>query len=161
MAVQFVPARMADAEILSEMRRRVWETTYRGIYPDDMIDNFDYAFHNERNRLFIGSERFDVYFLVEGTEKIGYLILCRGESLRLQSLYLLKEHRGRGLGTQAFAFARQYCRERGGAGFVLTCHPDNAGAMAFYEKMGGVIVSRDEGHARNEENGVDFQFAAG
>ncbi len=159
MSVSFVLAKPGEAEILSALRHRVWETTYRGIYPDDMIDHFDYAFHNERNRLYISSGQFEVYFIVEKAVRIGYLILQKREPLRLQSLYLLKDSQGRGIGSEAFNFVRRYCRERNILRFDLVCHPDNAGALAFYAKMGGMIVSRDEGHARNEENGVLLAFA--
>ncbi len=160
MPVAFVLARIEEAEALSELRRRVWATTYRGIYPDEMIDDFDYAFHNERNRLYISSGGFSVYFIVAGEERLGYLILRKGAPFQLQSLYLVEEYRGKGIGTQAFAFIRRCCRDHGHAGFVLSCHPDNTAALAFYAKMGGVIIRRDVGHPRNEENGVLLQFQA-
>ncbi len=38
MAITFVLAKIEEAPELSELRRQVWQTTYRGIYPDDMID---------------------------------------------------------------------------------------------------------------------------
>ncbi len=158
MTLAFLPARPEEAGIVSELRRRAWETTYRGIFPDEMMDGFDFAWHTERDLQRIESDRFSVYFLVAGDEKIGYLILQKGEPFHLQSLYLLQEHRGRGYGTQVFAFVRQYCRERGIRQFHLDCHPDNVGAMNFYAKMGGTIISRDLGHERNEENGVTFAF---
>ncbi len=158
MPLTFVPARIEDAEVLSELRRRVWATTYRGIYPDEMIDRFDYAFHNERNRRFIAAEQFLTYFIVEGSEKIGYLILRKGNPVHLQSLYLLEENRGRGAGTAAMAFVRSYCWEQGMTTFRLVCHPDNVRALGFYGRMGGVVIGRDEGHARNEENGVFMEF---
>ncbi len=158
MAITFVLAKIEEAPELSELRRQVWQTTYRGIYPDDMIDNFDYAFHNERNRMFIQSERFVVYFIVNGTEKIGYLILQKKNPLHLQSLYLLKAYRGKGIGTMAFDFVRAYCREHGISHIDLDCHPDNISSLAFYAKMGGIITNRDEGHKNNEENGVRIDF---
>ncbi len=159
MAIAFILANPEDAPALSELRRQVWETTYRGIYPDEMIDDFDYAFHNERNLMYIHSPNFVVYFILDGTEKIGYLILRKKDPLHLQSLYLLEQYRGRGIGTMAFDFVRSYCREHGISQFGLDCHPDNTGSLAFYAKMGGVIIQRDEGHENNEENGVQILFA--
>ncbi len=159
MVVTFVLAKTSEAQELSELRRQVWETTYRGIYPDEMIDNFDFAFHNERNLMFIQSPNFVVYFILYGSEKIGYLILRKKDPLHLQSLYLLAEYRGKGIGTMAFDFVRDYCRECGVSKFDLDCHPDNIGSLAFYAKMGGVITHRDEGHENNEENGVQIEFS--
>lgn len=159
MAITFTLATEQEARALSQLRRQVWETTYRGIYPDQMIDQFDYAFHDQRNRQMIQSRNLLVWFIREGAEKIGYLILQKKEPLRLQSLYLLERHRGKGIGTQAFELVRSYCREQGISRFVLDCHPDNAGALAFYAKMGGVITDRDVGHERNEENGLTLEFS--
>ncbi len=159
MNIQFVLAQPEEAEALSGLRHRVWQSTYRGIYPDDMIDNFDYTFHNQRNRMLIQSSQFMVYFITDGDDKIGYLILRKRKPLHLQSLYLLPEYRGRGIGTMAFELVRSYCRANGLQAFDLDCHPDNKSALAFYAKMGGVIVSRDEGHEKNEENGVTLEFS--
>ena len=111
MDIVFVPVKPEEAQELSDLRRRAWSTTYRGIFPDEMIDHFDYAFHNERNRMILHSENYAVYFLVYGTENIGYLTLRKKDPLRLQSLYLLEEYRRKGIGTMAFRFVRDYCRE--------------------------------------------------
>ena len=37
-----------DAAVIAKLRQEIWSTTYRGIYPDDMIDQFDYAWHTQR-----------------------------------------------------------------------------------------------------------------
>ncbi len=155
----FISAKLEEAAQLSELRKKVWETTYRGIYPDEMIDSFDYSFHNERNRMYIQTDHFLVSFLVKDTEKIGYLILKKQNPLQIQSLYLLPEYRRQGIGTSVFQWVRCYCRVHGIAAFQLDCHPDNTGALAFYSKMGGIVTHRDEGHERNEENGVTVTFS--
>ena len=41
----FVEATAADALTIIGLRCRIWDTTYRGIYPDSMIDDFDWAWH--------------------------------------------------------------------------------------------------------------------
>ena len=158
MAVSFVPARPEDTRALSELRCRVWLTTYRGIYPDDMLDNFDYAFHDERNRAWIASERHEVRFITLEGENIGYLILVKGDPMHVQSLYLLEAYRGRGYGREAMAFIREACRRHGASSFFLTCHPRNRRALGFYAKMGGVITGRDEGNDHEYENSVRLDF---
>jgi hypothetical protein len=32
----------SDCMELSKLKHKIWNTTYRGIYPDEKIDNFDY-----------------------------------------------------------------------------------------------------------------------
>ena len=44
----FVEAAKEDVPEIIALRHQIWGTTYRGIYPDDMIDNFDWAWHQER-----------------------------------------------------------------------------------------------------------------
>lgn len=36
-------AAVTDAELLAETRRSAWDATYRGIYPDAWIDEYDLA----------------------------------------------------------------------------------------------------------------------
>jgi len=158
LSVSFRIAEPFEYKELSSLRQKVWATTYRGIYPDDIIDNFDYAFHNEKDLFRITSDEFTVYFIEEENEKIGYLILQKKDILYVQSLYLLKEHRGKGIGKLAFEKIRGFCKEKGYKRFYLGCHPQNEKALGFYLKMGGVITSRDEGHENNRENNVRIDF---
>ena len=41
--MEFRLARINDSYDLSYLKKEVWETTYRGIYDDEVIDNYDYA----------------------------------------------------------------------------------------------------------------------
>lgn len=159
MEIEFVPAKPEDARFLSEMRRKVWLTTYRGIYPDKMLDEFDYEFHDNKNLSMINSQEFSVYFISEKDEKIGYLIIQHKNPLYIQSLYLLEKSRGKGIGRKVFEFIRTRCRESGIDKFYLGCHPENKNALGFYEKMGGIITARDEGHENNNENSVKIEFS--
>ena len=116
---------------LSEWRRRVRLTTYRGIYPDDRLDQVDYAFHDERNRAWIVSARHEVFLIALEGENIGCLILVKGNPLQVQLLYLLEAYRGRGYGREAMAFIREACRRHGASSFFLTCHPRNGRALGW------------------------------
>ena len=40
-------AKSSDCFDLSLLKREIWETTYRGIYPDSKIDNYNYQ-ENEK-----------------------------------------------------------------------------------------------------------------
>ena len=51
----FTPASPADAPLLGRLRQRCWAAAYRGVYPDDMIDRFDYAWHEARDLARISS----------------------------------------------------------------------------------------------------------
>ena len=51
MNVEFRRASPEDARLLAETRRRAWDTTYRGIYPDAMIDEYDLEAHTARDKV--------------------------------------------------------------------------------------------------------------
>ena len=160
MEVSFVFAKPEEAHLLSEFRQKVWATTYRGIYPDKLIDEFDFAFHDSRNLQWINSEEYSVFFITANSEKAGYLILQKTDPLYVQSLYLLESFRRKGIGTEVFAYIRNFCREMEIKKFYLGCHPENKNALAFYKKMGGTITARDESHENNNENHVTIEFSA-
>ncbi|MBQ2795324.1 MAG: GNAT family N-acetyltransferase [Oscillospiraceae bacterium] len=158
MEVGFEFVKESEAHLLSEFRQKVWATTYRGIYPDEIIDNFDFDFHDKRNLLWIKSEDFLVYFISADGEKAGYLILQKKDPFYVQSLYLLPEFRGKGIGKKVFEFIRVFCKEHGKTHFYLGCHPQNKKALGFYAAMGGTITARDENHENNRENNVKIEF---
>ncbi len=158
MKPDFVFIKPDEARLLSEFRRKVWLTTYRGIYPDRMLDEFDFEFHDKKNLSMINSEEFSVYFIEIGGEKAGYLILQHKDPLYVQSLYLLENFRGKGIGRKTFEFIRERCKEKMIEKFYLGCHPQNEKALGFYHKMGGKITARDEGHENNNENNVKIEF---
>ena len=160
MEISFVPVKPEEAHLLSEFRKKVWETTYRGIYPDKIIDEFDFEFHDSRNLAWINSKDFLVYFITANGEKAGYLILRHKNPLYVQSLYLLSEFRRKGIGKKTFDHIREHCRKDKIKKFYLGCHPENKNALAFYEKMGGMITEKDLGHKNNCENSFKIEFEA-
>lgn len=76
------------------------------------------------------------YYLASGA---GYLALVpdlAGKSVLLSKIYLKAELRGTGLGRALVEFAEQRCAELGGRELWLTVNRNNAGSIAFYERMG-------------------------
>ena len=159
MNIDFVPAKASDAAAISALRRRIWDTTYRGIYPDTVIDEFDYGWHQQRDLKKISDPSFKVYLIKYGNEDIGYFIFQHAASgVWLHSLYVLQEYQHRGIGKQAFAILKDFCKEKGIDRFTCDCSPHNKNAMQFYQKMGGVVTKTDTGHENRQEDGVIFEF---
>ena len=160
--VEFVPAKAGDAESIGRLRQRIWDTTYRGIYPDTAIDGFDYEWHRERDLRRISDPSFMVYLIRCGGVDIGYLIFRETDTgVWLHSLYVLQEYQHRGIGKQAFAILKDYCMENGINRFACNCSPHNENAMRFYQRMGGVVVKTDTGHENRQEDSVIFEFDRG
>ena len=73
----FVEATVADALTIIGLRRRIWDTTYRGIYPDSMIDDFDWVWHKEKELSRIHLPAYSVYLIQKDGRDIGYLPMQR------------------------------------------------------------------------------------
>lgn len=58
---------------------------------------------------------------------------------------LLPETQGQGLGRRLVTVLADALRERGIPGLHLTAGVNNAGALAFYERIGFTVLSRDDG----------------
>lgn len=157
-SVDFILAQERDAETIALLRQKIWATTYRGIYPDEMIDHFDLAWHAEKDRQRIQSASFSVYLLQIDQTPVGYLILRMADPATLMSLYVLSDYQKQGIGTQAMAFAKECFQKAGMTSFLCHCQPDNANAIAFYHRMGGKIVDRDMENQESWQNSVVFQF---
>ena len=156
--VRFVPATESDTMAIIELRRIVWGTTYRGIYPDSMIDDFDYAWHKEKEIKRINAPDYSVYLIKRDIQNIGYLITRKTEIVLLMSLYVIKEYQHQGIGRQAFEFVIKYCRDNEKDSFICTCLPENHNARIFYEKMGGRIVGEDLDNEESWMNSITYRF---
>ena len=159
MNIDFIPAKTSDAAIISALRQRIWDTTYRGIYPDAVIDDFNYDWHQQRDLKKISDPSFTAYLIKYGDEDIGYFVFQHADSMVwLHSLYVLQEYQHRGIGQQAISILNDYCREKGIGRFSCGCSPHNENAMRFYQRMGGAVIKTDTGHKNKQEDGVIFEF---
>jgi len=156
--VQFIPATENDAMAIIKLRRQVWETTYRGIYPDNMIDEFDYVWHLDKELQRIRHPHYSVYLISKDRCNIGYLTIRNAENITLQSLYVIKEYQHQGIGKYAFDFIIKYCRDNKRNSFICHCVPKNHNARMFYEKMGGKIIGEDADNEESWMNSVIYQF---
>ena len=156
---EFVIAEAKDAAVIGALRQQIWRATYRGVYPDEVIDVFDFEKHRQRDQMKIEDPSFTVYLICCVEEKIGYLIFQNmGEFISLYSLYVLKEYQHKGIGKQAFSIMREYGKERGIRQIRCSCNPHNENAMRFYCRMGGVVTHTDFGNENKQEDEVRFSF---
>ena len=97
MAVEFVLANEDTAKTIAELRHEIWGTTYRGIYSDERIDNYDYEEHRQRDLRRIQDISYHVYLIVNADEPIGYFTFLTAETVYIQSLYIRQEYQRQGI----------------------------------------------------------------
>lgn len=156
--VVFRRAQEEDAAVIAKLRQEIWSTTYRGIYPDDMIDQFDYAWHTQKDAQRIKSPAYAVYLMMQEDHPIGYITLHISVPAHLLSLYLRQEYQHRGIGRRVFSFIQEVFQTRGVSTFTCECQPDNVHAMTFYRRCGGRVVGEDLSNEESWQNSVTFQF---
>ncbi len=163
--IEFRKATAEDAPLLAATRQKAWAATYRGIYPDDVIDNFDYAWHTAREEKNLRDPSIHTYLIMDGKNCGGYFTffikdrpIWRDYRVRLFSLYLLPSLQGRGLGRKILESVKSECRSLGISKLYLSCNPQNTPAMSFYRHMGGRIVAEDTGHENPQEDTIELEF---
>ena len=67
----FIEASEEDVPSIIALRQRIWDTTYRGIYPDSMIDSFDWDWHREMELLRVHHPAYSVYLVRKDRQDIG------------------------------------------------------------------------------------------
>lgn len=156
--VMFSAATDVDTAAIVGLRHRIWGTTYRGIYPDQMLDDFAWDWHHEQELWRLHDPKYAVYLIQKERQNIGYLAIHRGDVVTLQSLYIVSEYQQQGIGRCAFDLVAAYCREHGVSSFVCHCVPQNHNARKFYERMGGVVIGEDLGNEESWQDSILYRF---
>ena len=65
-------AAVTDAELLAASWRSAWDATYRGIYPDAWIDEYDLAEQTQRERARLEQTDYMAYLVMDGGQCAGY-----------------------------------------------------------------------------------------
>ncbi|CQR74238.1 GNAT family N-acetyltransferase [Sporomusa ovata] len=148
-----------DAQTITEIRQKAWNTTYRGIYPDEIIDQYNFDRYYPKDLMQIKNPQLKVYLIEDGKEAVGYFIYGKNLlgtykdfEICLKSLYILPKYQRQGIGTQAFTMLKTYCKENHINKFYNECNVENRNALAFYHKMGGKIGMKDDEHESQGEN---------
>ena len=139
-----------DVEELSRLKQIMWMQTYRGIYSDDVIDNFDYEKHKNKFLKLIDNPDINFYVVESDNKLIGYMAYglptrpFRDYEQEIGLLYLLKEYQRNGIGRELFNIAFNGIKEKGYKEFFISCNKYNVNAQEFYKKMGGEVIYIDE-----------------
>ena len=135
-----------DAEAFERIRIATWQATYRGLFPDTLLDRMQPNVERRQDHLRQLSEsQTEFCFVAEvAGEVVGFAIGCpertgdpvyKGE---IAAIYVLPAHQGKGLGR---ALIRESVRElaaRGLTSLLIWVLRENQIGRAFYERLGGI-----------------------
>lgn len=149
-----------DAFLWASTRQKVWETTYRGIYPNEWIDNYDLPTKMAKDRENLENPDVISYVAMDGDRCVGYFSYgpVDGGEFYLRNLYFLLDYQGKGLGKLAFSYLQKDCIRLGYSGFYVHCNYHNLPARRFYVHMGGVYAGNNGFHKNKAEDQCRYNY---
>ena len=139
-----------DCEGLSKLKHTVWIQTYRGIYSDDRIDNYDYDKNKEYFLNIVADPNVELYVVEDDGKLVGYMSCgvpyrsYKDYEQEIGLLYLLSDYQKKGIGGELFDIGYNRIKEKGYDEFFISCNKFNTNAQEFYKRMGGVVDKIDE-----------------
>jgi len=136
-------ANKEDIKGVSRVYVDSWRTTYRGLVPDDYLDELSYEDAAKRWVDFLNNENEPfIYVAINDTGNIigfasGKRIDEKNFDGELYSLYLLQECRGLGVGRQLISAIAKHFKEKGIYSMMVWVMKQNKSGLGFYERMGG------------------------
>ncbi|MDX2092456.1 MAG: GNAT family N-acetyltransferase [Kofleriaceae bacterium] len=137
-------ASIDDASAIARVQIESWQTSYRGILPDSILDTMDVAHRTAMRRAMLRDAtalNLVAYDTTHG-DIVGY---CNaGPSRRsgrhigeLYEIYLVDRAKRYGLGRELFEQVTDWCRDHQRSALVVWVLENNHHARRFYEAMGG------------------------
>jgi len=142
--LEIVDARFEDADAIARIHAASWKATYRGIMLDDYLDSGVDGERASYWREAMADERYPIVKLAQANDDIiGFVALHddpedEGYDYTIEHLHLMPDALGLGLGRALMGAAAQSVKQCGGANVCLWVFEDNAAAIGFYERLGGV-----------------------
>ena len=139
-------AKLDDAEAIARAHTESWQSSYRGILPDTVLDRIDVGQRAESRRKILRDR--SIFTLVAYDVTHGDIVgFCdAGPSRRhapqaaeIYALYMVHHAKRHGLGQEMFERTQSYFAAQGIRSLIIWVLVNNHHARGFYEAMGGVV----------------------
>lgn len=150
--ITYRTATEADVTRIAALHARSWQETYRGIMPDEFLDD-----EVEEERLEVWQERFveqvpnrQIIVAEAGGQLAGFACVLTGDDpvygALLDNLHVSSAYKGRGIGRQLMKQAAEWVQnQEAGSSFYLWVYEQNHPARAFYDSLGATNQERIRG----------------
>ncbi len=130
--MKIIRASIEHADMVAYVHSTAWKSTYQNIFSKEYLrtDTID-----KRKEEFLDSlahDNIQYYLISENHNAIGIIKLMTEDNIcEISSIYLLKEHRNKGCGTEAINYLKKQYRDYR---IVLWVLEKNTKARRFYKK---------------------------
>ncbi|MCU6433005.1 GNAT family N-acetyltransferase [Undibacterium sp. Jales W-56] len=145
-------ATVADAQAIAAVRIESWRATYRGIMPDDYLDEMklDDSTAIWEKVLSAGNDAICVFVAIADNEIIGFasgMLLKeekQGMHAELTAIYLRTAFQNSGIGQRMLQKVARTLQAMGASNMLVWVLTGNKAARQFYENFGGqFLVEQD------------------
>jgi len=157
--VTIVRASRDELPVVRRLAHTIWHRHYPGIITVAQIDYMlDRGYSEAALEGFLTMPGAGLLLAKVDGEPVGfaaYLPAQEPATMKLDKLYVLQEHHGRGLGRRLIAAVSAAARERGCAVVILNVNKQNTNSIRAYERCGfaireAVVVDIGEGHVMDD-----------
>lgn len=149
-----------DIKAISEIAEKVWGETYGPLLPPGQLEYMLEKFQSvEAIKRQISQEGYQYYMFMNEAGAVGFMGISpdnmKPGELLLSKIYLLKEHRGKGIISKAFAYVKTVALESGMKSIWLTVNKENKHAQEVYlhygfEKTDSVVTDIGQGYVMDD-----------
>lgn len=157
-------ATLSDCKLLSQVKQKMWNETYRGIYSDEIIDSFNYKDAENTFKKILNNKDILLYVVESNNSIVGYMSVgvpvwkFRDYKQEIGLLYLRRSVQRIGIGKKLFELAQSIIKENGYSCFFVSCNKYNLNARKFYEKMGGKLVYEDDDNSNENKRFIQAKY---
>ena len=152
--ITYRKAEINDCLSIATLKGIVWNTTYRGIYSDEALDNYDVFKNQQIFEKIVNNSEIEVYVATSMGQIVGFMTCGKPYKpfedfqQEIGMLYILKEYQRQGVGKTFFDIARKQAAKNGHNKFCVAVNKLNYEAQKFYIAMGGKVICTDEAQIR-------------
>ncbi|GAB3639858.1 GNAT family N-acetyltransferase [Spirosoma arcticum] len=143
--ITYRTATVADVDRIAALHARSWQESYRGIMPDEFLDE-----DVEAERLDVWQERFaeqpfnrQIIVAEDGGQLVGFACVLTGSDpvygALLDNLHVASAYKGRGIGQALIRQTAKWVQQQDASSpFFLWVYEQNHPARAFYDNLGAI-----------------------